>query len=438
MDILTFLIALANFPFVFTNVFGFRIIGLTGSISSGKSTTTRILRNIGIPVIDFDLIAREVVQPGGSCLKQIAKEFGPSILLSNGSLNRPELGRKIFADPRLRNKLNSIMRRPLLMRFVVLLVQFFFLGTIPSSYTGSYIQSSKSFRITPRQQSDNSDSTTTTPDEHVSIPCEDIMLPSHGVATNDLYPGLLQRFGGSRIVVIDAPLLFEYGLDKLCTHVLYIDCDPSVQLSRLMKRDKCTEEEARKKIAAQWDPQKKKSLSSVTIENNRGVTELYNEIVTWWTTLTRQRFGLHLVQPKPFRQGLQHFFEQQDHAYQTALEYAAADRAFLEESQNNNTKSTTDSTQTTTTTTRTKTKQDKKTKSSKTSPTIALISRSTIFPPIHLMIDMDTKPSWWESHSPMTFCLKPTLASILFTLLFAIPSFFIVYFVEHWFGLSGR
>lgn len=84
------------------------VVGLTGGIASGKSTVARAFAQRGIPVIDADQLAREVVAPGSQGLAAIAREFGEDVLLPDGTLDRKELGARVFADPALRLKLNAI------------------------------------------------------------------------------------------------------------------------------------------------------------------------------------------------------------------------------------------------------------------------------------------------------------------------------------------
>ena len=84
------------------------VVGLTGGIASGKSTVAKMFRDLGIPVVDADVVAREVVQPGGEALREIVTAFGEDVLLADGTLDRPELGRRVFGDPAARAKLNAI------------------------------------------------------------------------------------------------------------------------------------------------------------------------------------------------------------------------------------------------------------------------------------------------------------------------------------------
>jgi dephospho-CoA kinase len=84
-------------------------IGLTGGIGAGKSEVARRLASYGAVVIDADAVAREVVAPGTAGLAEVASEFGPDVVRSDGSLDRARLGELVFADEALRRKLNAIV-----------------------------------------------------------------------------------------------------------------------------------------------------------------------------------------------------------------------------------------------------------------------------------------------------------------------------------------
>lgn len=85
------------------------VVGLTGGIATGKSTVSNLLKNKGIPIIDADILARQVVEPGTPALTRISEYFGPDVLLQDGSLDRKKLGSIIFNDEVKRKKLNSIV-----------------------------------------------------------------------------------------------------------------------------------------------------------------------------------------------------------------------------------------------------------------------------------------------------------------------------------------
>ena len=84
-------------------------VGLTGGIGSGKSEVARRLAEHGAVLIDADVAARQVVEPGSPGLAQVVAAFGDEVLRPDGSLNRERLGEIVFADPALRGKLNAII-----------------------------------------------------------------------------------------------------------------------------------------------------------------------------------------------------------------------------------------------------------------------------------------------------------------------------------------
>ncbi|KAG1837041.1 dephospho-CoA kinase-domain-containing protein [Suillus subalutaceus] len=85
------------------------VVGLTGGIATGKSTVSNLLKSQQIPVIDADVLAREVVQPGTKGLTQIIAHFGSEVLFPDGTLDRKKLGTIIFNNEVKRKKLNSIV-----------------------------------------------------------------------------------------------------------------------------------------------------------------------------------------------------------------------------------------------------------------------------------------------------------------------------------------
>ena len=84
-------------------------IGLTGGIASGKSTVADLFSAKGVPVIDTDIVAREVTEPGSLGLAQIKAQFGSDALNADGSLNRAHLRQHVFADSQARKRLEEIL-----------------------------------------------------------------------------------------------------------------------------------------------------------------------------------------------------------------------------------------------------------------------------------------------------------------------------------------
>ncbi len=85
------------------------VVGLTGGIASGKSSVATQLAARGAVIIDADVLARDVVSPGEPLLEQVAARFGPGVLAEDGSLDRPALGRIVFADPAARGDLEALI-----------------------------------------------------------------------------------------------------------------------------------------------------------------------------------------------------------------------------------------------------------------------------------------------------------------------------------------
>jgi dephospho-CoA kinase len=180
-----------------------KLIGLTGGIATGKSLVSQTLRAKGAPVLDADLFAREVVEPGTFGLRAIVQVFGPSILDGDG-LNRKALGTRIFEDERARLVLERIIHP---------LIQW-------------------------RAQRE----------------IEEL------------------RKSGEGLVFYDAALIFEKNMKAMFDSVVVVNAPLELQLKRLVNRDKISEVEARKRLAAQWPLEKKVSEADFVIDNS-GSTE---------------------------------------------------------------------------------------------------------------------------------------------------------------------
>ena len=85
------------------------VVGLTGGIGSGKSTIAELFAELGVPIIDADLVARQVVEKGSPLLAEIAAHFGPEILLEDGALNRAALREKVFNHESEKQWLNQLL-----------------------------------------------------------------------------------------------------------------------------------------------------------------------------------------------------------------------------------------------------------------------------------------------------------------------------------------
>ena len=193
------------------------IIGLTGGIGTGKSTVAQIFREKGIPVVDTDIISREVINYP-EVINRLVEEFGKEILEEEAEspkkskerkISRNKLGQIVFKDEKKVSILNSIMH-PLILK--------------------------KMKEETESLKKDN------------------------------------------KIVVVDVPLLFEISLEKEFDIVLLVYANRKTQIKRIIKRDNRTEKEAVNIINSQIDIEKKKEKSGYIISNNRNLKRLRRKV----------------------------------------------------------------------------------------------------------------------------------------------------------------
>jgi len=95
----------------------FLLVGLTGGIATGKSSVSDALRQLGCVIIDADVLAREVVEPGEPAHADVVREFGPGVLRPDGALDRKKLGAIVFADPDQRKRLEALTHPRIRERF---------------------------------------------------------------------------------------------------------------------------------------------------------------------------------------------------------------------------------------------------------------------------------------------------------------------------------
>ncbi|KAH6654382.1 dephospho-CoA kinase [Truncatella angustata] len=217
------------------------LIGLTGSIATGKSTVSSILSSspYNLPIIDADLLARKVVEPGTAGYNAIVKYFGPTtpdLLVEpsdtvpergvNGKgrpLNRPALGKRVFGNSEERKKDRGVLN-----------------GIV------------------------------------------------HPAVRKEMYKSLFWCYiTGHWAVILDVPLLFESALDRMCGVVMVVAVrDPEVQMRRLMERDShLSREDAENRVMSQGDVRLKAKRceargkgKGVVVWNDGGKAELKNNI----------------------------------------------------------------------------------------------------------------------------------------------------------------
>lgn len=196
-----------------------RLIGLTGGIATGKTAISNYLADTyKFPILDADIYAREAVHLGSPILNSIRERYGAGILLSDGNLNRPELGNIIFCNPTERQWLEQQIHPYVRQRFV--------------EATQSYI------------------------------------ARSHLVSTNTL----------TLTLVLVVPLLFEANMTDLCTEIWVVYCSPSVQLERLMHRDGLSCDRANARIDTQLPLNQKCQKADVVLDNSSTLQSLLSQV----------------------------------------------------------------------------------------------------------------------------------------------------------------
>ena len=193
-------------------------IGLTGSIATGKSTVTNMLKELGAFVIDCDKTARDVVAPGTRGLAKIEAAFGKDAVAADGSMDRVYIGDLVFRDPGMKKRL------------------------------------------------------------------ENILFPLIFEALDEEFLRL-EREGATPVVFLDMPLLYEVKYDSYVDEVWLVYVPFEVQLSRLMKRNGYTKEEALLRIHSQISVDKKKSLAQQVIDNSGTLEDTKEQVRSLWETL---------------------------------------------------------------------------------------------------------------------------------------------------------
>lgn len=176
---------------------------LTGGIAAGKTAVSDLFAQRGVPVIDTDRIAHEIVEPGQPALQRIIKAFGPEFLGADGRLDRKKMRNAIFSSPRQKTRLESIL--------------------------------------------------------HPAIASE----VNHRIA---------QIAAPWCILVV--PLLAETSLFPWIDRVLVVDVEESVQIKRVMARDKISQQQARSILDAQTGRQQRLALADDILDNSGTLKQL--------------------------------------------------------------------------------------------------------------------------------------------------------------------
>ncbi|CAE6893187.1 Catalyzes the phosphorylation of the 3'-hydroxyl group of dephosphocoenzyme A to form coenzyme A [Vibrio sp. B1REV9] len=174
------------------------VIGLTGGIASGKTTVANLFKQqFSIDIVDADIVAREVVEPGTPGLNAIIHHFGQDIVRSDQTLDRSKLRERIFSNPEEKAWLNALL---------------------------------------------------------------------HPIIREKMIEDLQQVTSEYALLVV--PLLIENKLDSLCDRVLVVDVAAETQISRTVKRDNVSEEQACAILASQASREQRLALADDVVKNN--------------------------------------------------------------------------------------------------------------------------------------------------------------------------
>lgn len=199
------------------------LIGLTGNIGCGKSTVTRLLLTRGAVVCDADQVTRQVMQPGQPAYAAIVADFGQSIVsMPGGALDRPALGRIVFADPIALRRLEAIVH--------------------PATR----------------------------------------MVIEAWLAEQDTDAA---KAGQRQVAVVDAIRLIEGGYPAFCDAVWVVICDEREQLRRLVEQRGMSSDDARQRIAAQPPQSQKVAVADIVIDNSGSIAETEQQVAAAWATL---------------------------------------------------------------------------------------------------------------------------------------------------------
>jgi dephospho-CoA kinase len=196
------------------------IVGLTGGIATGKSTVSTILKNTphSLSIIDADILARKAVEPGTVAFNRIINTFGNDLALRDDS-----------------GKITGLDRTALGKRV----------------FSGDEVARKKLNGIV-----------------HPAVRW--LMVKSL------IWEWLVM---GRSVVILDIPLLFENGFDRFCGVTVVVSSNEHLQLERLLRRDsRLSEEDARGRIASQWNINEKKKLADVAIENDSSKEDLEKRV----------------------------------------------------------------------------------------------------------------------------------------------------------------
>ena len=194
------------------------IVGLTGSVASGKSTVAGWMHETGIPVHDADAAVHSLLAANGQAVAEIIATFGPDIRASDGGIDRKKLGERVFANPADRKKLESILH-PLVRQ-----------------HRDQFLQD--------------------------------------------------QQRLGSQIVVLDVPLLYETGGDRLCDYVIVVHAGEEIIRHRALSRPGMTAEKLSGILATQMPASEKCQRADFVLDTDLDPDITRQNLFIWLDQIT--------------------------------------------------------------------------------------------------------------------------------------------------------
>ena len=251
-----------------------KVVGLTGGIATGKSTVSKQLIERKVPIVDADLIAREVVKPGQPALKQIQKTFGSEVIQpTDGSLNREKLGSIVFKDEQARKKLNRITHPYIRLEMLRQLLWTFMKGNrLLVMDTPLLLESgiNKWVHIVVLVY------------WYVSVEVF-VSSPFHWMLVSS-EPTPWVKF---MVCIIDVITPCYQSIMHLTQHTQNITNSPEdVQKERLMRRDNSTSEAAQQRISSQMSIEEKRKRADIIIDNSGRLEDTSEQVNQVFTRIT--------------------------------------------------------------------------------------------------------------------------------------------------------
>lgn len=211
------------------------VIGLTGPIAGGKSLVASMLSELGAQVLDADRISHDVLG-SDEIVKQVVANWGLDVLDDKGQLDRKKLAEEVFADVEEVRRLESIVHPEVCRRII------------------SAIETERA-----RSEQDGP--------------------PAGGRSVDP-----------QRRIVIDAPLLFEAGLDQQCDCIVFVDAPEEVRVQRALKTRDWDRKELHKRERHQKSSSSKCNRADIVITNNDSTSELQKQVEKLWSDLSHHVF----------------------------------------------------------------------------------------------------------------------------------------------------